>query len=120
MTHAGRISKTPDAVTGLVQSVKEAKENYLLMNGYPPGPIPRSWYYLVAFTDKEGLGMQYYPPNDKMASYGSRFLTALDDRVISYINKQGLFTAYRQKKFEKKYILAADQVRKYLASEIHK
>jgi len=113
--HATKVSLIRNEVNALVQSTKETKNNTWLLNGYSVAEKgQRKYYYFPAFNGGADVGAQYFPPNDKIASFNYsffKFITALAvDKILSY----NLINAYKQTSFNKKYLVDAHAIRNYL------
>lgn len=117
VVRAERIKTQTAPVTALVQSAIEAANDFWLINGYDiPKEKQRINYFYPALTGTKYLKNHFFPKNDKVEALifdQKRYLT---DAQIDQLLKEPIFTAFKQSSYNKKYMLQADQVRKYMSS----
>lgn len=95
--HADRIKKEPNQVNGLVQSVKEVKNNYYLINGFDAKfKENKSDYYYVAINGSKLVGKQIYPINDRIKNLNNPIHFFLTDKQLNQILSKKIFTWYNQ------------------------
>lgn len=112
--HADRLKQEPNQVTALVQNVKEAKEDFWLINGFDiPKEKQKSVYFIRAANGTKVLENQFFSESDFIARYNLPQKNVLSAAQVNTILAAQLFTAYKQNKFNLKYLKQADEVRKY-------
>lgn len=119
VTHADRIKREPERlqVTALVQAAIEAKNNFWLMNGYDiPLEKRKKNYYQPAFNGTVEIQNQFYPVNDIVEIFYAPQKKILPLAQIDKLLTGAFFTAYKQKAFNKTYLMQADGIRKYAAT----
>ncbi|MGF2412994.1 MAG: right-handed parallel beta-helix repeat-containing protein, partial [Ferruginibacter sp.] len=117
VVHADRIKKEPNQVTALVQGVLEASDDFWLMNGYEiPKNKRKATYYIPALNGTKSLQKHFFPKNDKIDALNFSQKKALSETQVDKILSAELFIAYKQRSFNRKFLIQADVVRKYSAS----
>ncbi len=116
VVHADRIKKEPNTVVSLVQSAKEASEDFWLVNGYDmPLEKRRANYFMPAVNGTKIIKDHFFAQSDLVSRYGFNKTNFLTDEQVNTILNRELFTAYKQTSFNRKYLLQANEVRKYCA-----
>ena len=119
VVHADRIKKEPNKVNSLVQAAIEANNDFWLMNGYDiPKDKRRENYFFPALNGTKSVHNQFFPVNDKAAMYDIPDKKVLTAAQVDKILAADFFTVYKQREFNRKYLVQADVVRKYTASII--
>ncbi len=117
VVHAQRIKKTPNQVTALVQGVLEARDDFWLMNGYDiPKDKREENYFIPALNGTKLLSRHFFPKNDKIDALIFPQKKTISSIQVDNILKDGIFTAYKQSSYNRKFIAQAAEVRKYAAS----
>jgi len=112
--HADRIKINPNQVTALVQNAKEAKEDFWLVNGYDmPLEKQKESFFLIAGNGTKLVKDHFFSPNDVIARYDYTRTIFLTNQQVKEILNRELFTAYKQNSFNRKYLVQANEVRKY-------
>ncbi len=118
MMHDSKISRRQNEITGLVQQVREAKNNYWLQSPPPTGKRNAGKYFYTISFDGSRSVIQNIPRTT--ARQGTPEGTLISATVINGLNRYPLFTAYNQRSFNKDLLLQATAVKKYLASSLIK
>jgi hypothetical protein len=117
VVHADRIKKTPNQVTALVQYAKEAMDDFWLVNGYDiPLEKQKENYFIPTTEGTKMVKDHFFGASNAVARYNYSKTHFLTIQQVNTILTKELFTAYKQNLFNKKYLLQADEVRKYTAS----
>ncbi len=112
--HADRIKKEPNIVTSLVQSAKEAKEDFWLVNGYDiPLEKQKTISYMAALNGTKVVKDHFFAPSDIVSRYDFSRTIFLSNQQVKEILNRELFTAYKQSSLNRKYLEQANAVRKY-------
>lgn len=117
VVRAERIKIQSAPVTALVQSTIEAVNDFWLINGYDiPKDKQRSNYFYPALTGTRYLKNHFFPKNEKIEALifdQKRFIT---DAQADQLLNDPIFTAFRQTSYNKKFMMQADIIRKYMNS----
>ena len=114
VVHANRLKKEPNSVTALVQYAKEANEDFWLVNGYDtPLDKRKTVYFLPATNDTKIVKDHFFGPSNLISGYDFHKTNFLTNTQVNTILNRELFTAYKQTSFNRKYLLQANDVRKY-------
>ncbi len=120
VVHPDKIAKTPNPVTSLVQFNSETVNNFWLLNKNNFSAAEKKInYYYPAFTDAKILRNQIFPetagPIKRLDFTEKEFVS---DASINKMLAPELFSAIKQNKFDKKYLIQATAVRKNAAAII--
>ena len=114
VVHADRIKKDSNQVTALVQNAKEAIEDFWLVNGYKiPFEKQSANYFITAMNGTKTIKDHFFAPSDVVGRYDFGKTNFLSNQEVKEILDRELFTAYKQKSFNRKYLEQANTVRKY-------
>lgn len=114
VVHADRLKKEPNSVTALVQYAKEANEDFWLVNGYDtPLDKRKTVYFMPATNDTKIVKDHFFGPSNLISGYDFHKTNFLTNTQVNTILNRELFTAYKQTSFNRKYLLQANDVRKY-------
>ena len=119
VTHADRIKQEPDRlqVTALVQAAIETKDVFWLINGYDiPAEKRKKNYYQPALNGTAFVQNQFFPVNDIADIFDVPQKKSLPPAQVSKLLTAGFITAYKQKAFDKTFLVQAETVRKYAAT----
>lgn len=112
--HADRIKKEPNKVTALVQFVKEATDDFWLVNGYDvPLDKQGTGFYYSAMNGGKNVKNQFCSPGARITTNEAYKSGSISTLQIKEILSRELFTAYKQKGFNRKYLEQANAVRLY-------
>lgn len=112
--HADRIKKEPNLVTILLQYCIEASNDFWLVNGYDiPVAKQKEYYYLPSTSGVKTLKDHYFGPSDVVARYNFNKTHFISIAQANTILGNRLFTAYKQNKFDRKYLLDANKIKEY-------
>lgn len=112
--HADRIIKEPNQVVPLVQLVKEVKEDFWLVYGYTiPLEKQGGVYYLPATNGSKVVKDHFFGNSFVVSKYDFAKTHFLKNEQVNRILNTALFTATRQKGFDRKYLIQANAVRAY-------
>ena len=117
VVQAARIKHEPNQVTALVQSAKEAIEDFWLVNGYDvPLEKQRANYFLPATNGTKIVRDHFFGYSDVVSRYNFSKTHFITNTQVRAILDTELFTAYRQTSFNRKYLLQAGAVQNYTRS----
>ena len=117
VVQAARIKHEPNQVTALVQSAKEAIEDFWLVNGYDvPLEKQRANYFLPATNGTKIVRDHFFGYSDVVSRYNFSKTHFITNTQVRAILDTELFTAYRQTSFNRKYLLQAGTVQNYTRS----
>jgi hypothetical protein len=112
--HADRIKKEPNKVTALVQFVKEATDDFWLVNGYDvPVEKQGTGFYYSAMNGGKNVKNQFCSPGARITMNEAYKSGSISTQQIKEILSRELFTAYKQTGFNRKYLEQANAVRLY-------
>jgi hypothetical protein len=118
--HPDRLEKNPNLVMALVQYTKQVANTFWLLNSNKSSNEKKYKHFFVpAFTDSKVMKNIFFPPSDIMDRYefnGKKSITQLQaNKIVSY----PLFSVFKQTVFNRKYLVQADEVRKYVNTIIN-
>jgi hypothetical protein len=117
--HSDRMGNNPNPLVALVQYALEANEDFWLINGNDIQKNKKQVnYYSPALTDTKLVRKQFFPENGKISPVNFPPTKVLTGTQVDKILSAGLFTAYIQSNFNKKFLQQANEVRKYTAGVI--
>jgi hypothetical protein len=125
VVHADRLKKEPNTVISLIQSCKEAVEDFWLVNGYDiPEEKRRMVYYMVANNGTKLSRDHFFGQSDFVSQYDFRKTHFLTSKEVRGLLDYEFLTAYKQTAFNRKYLQQAAVVlsdsRKIVATAIKK
>jgi len=115
VVHPDRVDTLPNQVGSLVQYVKENNNNCWLLNKNNfTAAKKKSHFFYPAFDNNKILTTQLFPDNNvsRMIDYAP--IKRLDEKQIDKILSAGLFSAFKQAGFDKKYLSQANEVQQYV------
>ena len=112
--HADRLKKESNKVTALVQYVKEAADDFWLVNGYDipvekQGPV----FFYSAMNGGKTVKNQFCTPGARITMDTAYKSESISTQQTKEILSRELFTAYKQTGFNRKYLEQANTVKKY-------
>ena len=114
MMHDSKISLRRNEITGLVQHVREANNNYWLNGPAPAGSRNAGKYFYNISFDASKTGMQHVPQNATGKGLGTTGVSLIPQTVLNSLNRYGLFTSYIQRNFNRDILVQAAAVKKEL------
>ena len=116
VVHADRLKEYPNQVTSLVQYGKEAINDFWLTNGYSiPVDKQRAVSYMTAMNGTKLIKDHFFSPSDVVARFSFNRTIFLTDVQVKEILSRELITAYKQSSLNRKYLLQANELRRYAA-----
>jgi hypothetical protein len=115
--HADRVTTDPtNQVTALVQWVTELQDDFWLVNGYTVAPEKqKTFYYLPGVNNAKNIKDNFFGPNEITWKYDFYKTHVLTDKQVRAILDTELFTAYKQRSLNTRYLQQAARVRAYTA-----
>ena len=112
--HADRLKKESNKVTALVQYVKEAADDFWLVNGYDipvekQGPV----FFYSAMNGGKTVKNQFCTPGARITMDTAYKSESISTQQTKEILSRELFTAYKQTGFNRKYLEQSNTVKKY-------
>jgi len=109
--NADRIRAQANQYISLAQGLTESNDNVWLANGYIKNDDQLRTYYYPSFDGVKSLGLQYFPENAAVSGLGRWIFRTLPKKSTDQLLATPLFTAYKQKQFDKKYLVQANRVK---------
>lgn len=114
--HADRLKKEPNKIVSLVQFVKEATDDFWLINGYEAVEKPATFSFFTAMNDTKNIKRQFCSPGARVSMTQFFQIDSLTAQRSKEILSRELFTAYKQVGFNRKYLEQANAVKQYTAN----
>ncbi|MBK7883267.1 MAG: hypothetical protein IPJ81_05360 [Chitinophagaceae bacterium] len=117
--HPDILAKKP-AFTALMQYNKKNSNNFWLLNKVKySGNIKVPAFYNIAFHKSNLTDNQFFPINEITNKINVRGKKLLNQNQINNLISSGIFSAFQQKKFNKKNLIQADEVKKRMKKIIN-
>ena len=120
VVHADRLKDKPNLVTALIQRTIQANEDFWLVNGYTiPLEKRRAVYFMLGTDGTKVLRDHFFAQSDLISQYDFNKTHFLTNTQVNTILSRELFTAYKQNYFNRKYLLQANEVRRYTGNIVN-
>ncbi|HAO47130.1 MAG TPA: hypothetical protein PLZ45_14130 [Ferruginibacter sp.] len=114
VVHADRFKKEPHKITALVQFVKEAADDFWLVN-WSDVPLEKQngFSFFTAMNDSRNTRNQFCAPGARVSRTEFFKTGILSATQVNEILSKEFITAYRQNGLNKKFLMQANEVRNY-------